>query len=124
MRSCSPWEGLTLEKVGKDCISRVTQWSRGHHAGVGEKREKLRKQQRRSYYKQAITPIPNPTGGAGEKLRVKLSPGRREEWEEGMFIFVLISHCLNCQYIKSILPKLSRFSLSRSLENDLSLSLP
>ena len=90
MKNCSPWEGPTLEQFMKNCLL----WE-GPHTGAGEEHEEEGTAETKCY-RLTTTPIPHPPvpfqGEEVEKSGVKLSPGRREEWGEGVLRFGFISY--------------------------------
>jgi len=93
MKSCSPWEGLTLEKFVENCLP----WA-GPHTGAGEECEESSPEEEGAAEttcdELTITPIPHPPaplGGGGRETGVKLSLGR-EGWGEGVLRSGFISH--------------------------------
>lgn len=79
--SLRPWKELTLVQLMKDCLPRV-----GCCAGAEEECREEGVAQTTSSELNAI-PIPcSPVtpGGEGEKLRARLSPGKRDRLGEGV----------------------------------------
>jgi len=84
MKNCSPWEGLMLEKSVEDCLLQEEL-----HTGARKDSEEEEAEERICDKLTAI-PIPHPPAplGDGEEVEnsgVKLSPGRRKRWGEGVF---------------------------------------
>lgn len=86
VENCSLWEGCTLEE--SDCLL----WE-GPYAGAGEEGEESSHEEKRvaeticdELTTAPIPHLPVPLGGRKvEKSGVKLRPGRREGWAEGVF---------------------------------------
>ncbi|PKU39986.1 hypothetical protein llap_9707 [Limosa lapponica baueri] len=85
LKSYSLWEGLTLEKFMEHCLP----WE-GPYAGVGEKNKEERPAET-VCDELTATLIPHPSvpleGRRQRKSGVKLSPGRKEGWGEGVGAF-------------------------------------
>jgi len=90
MKNCSPWEGLTLEKIVEDCLP----WEGPHAAAVEDCEEKGAA--KTTCDELTTTPISHPLvplgRGRQRKSGVKLSPGRRKRWGEGVLRFNFICH--------------------------------
>jgi len=83
VKNCSLWERPISEKLMKGCLLWV-----GPHARAGEECEDEGVAEMKCY-ELTVTSIPHSSvllvGNDVEKLGVKLSPGRREGWGEGVF---------------------------------------
>ena len=92
MKNCTPWERLMLEKFVENCLL----WEEPH-AGAGEECKESSSwggSGRDSVWWSDHSPHSPPTcvaqGEEGENSGVKLSPGRREGWGEGVLRFGFI----------------------------------
>jgi len=94
VQSCSPWEGPTLQTFVENCLLWVCP-----HAGAGAECEESSPEGQGAAEttcdELTITPVPLRHlrgGGGGRETGVKLSPGRREGWGEGVLKSGFISH--------------------------------
>lgn len=109
MKNCSPWEGLTLEKLGG-----TSRWSRGRMWGGRSGRDKCDKL--------TTAPIPHFLEPLSQKrkrrLELKLNLGRREGWGKDVLRFVFISHypslTFHWQWVKPISPNQVWFACDRT----------